>query len=157
MFPASSCALPLCFGICRCERIATSTRFYGLVLYRERLSLINTVRDSPGILNLSCWCVFSGPTPVNSQLEEFVGFLFQALLISCSLLCLCAVLQVLWSYSLPRSLLFSTASRLLQYPGYHQCGKSDKTETSFSGHPSEKLECLSGAPLFSFYPEREVA
>lgn len=44
-----------------------------------------------------------------------------------------------------------------QYPGYHQCGKSDKTETSFSGHPSEELECLSGAPLFSFYPEREVA
>lgn len=150
-FLVSSCALSLCFGICTFERIATSTSFYGLALYRERPWLISTVWDSASLLNLSCWCIFSGLVPVNAHVEGFAGFLFQELIISCSLLCLHEVLQVLWScYRPPSSLSFSTASRLPEYLGYYQCTKSGKTETSSSGSPPEKLECWSGAPLFFF-------
>lgn len=68
--------------------------------------------------------------PVNSQPEGFAVFFFQVLIISCSLLCLFMVLQVLWSCRKPPS-----SSRLLEYPRSHECCRLAKTEISLFTAP----------------------
>lgn len=78
------------------------------------------------------------PVCINSQ-DELAGFLFQDLIIFCSLCYLSIVLQVLWSCCKPpSSLLFSEASNLVPFPVsglleyVHSClcSKSGETEAS---------------------------
>lgn len=90
---ASSSALLFCVDIHTSEKTVTSPSLYRLAVYRERSSPINLTKDSGGISNCFCGCVFSGLTCVNSQSDCFAGFFPQEFVISCSLWCLFTVLQ----------------------------------------------------------------
>lgn len=134
LFLYVSCKFVL--GSAYLKKTATSHNWYGLALCRERLSPVSLARDYRGFLNLSCGWVFPGLGYVNSQCEEFADSFFQKLVISCSLLCLSIVSQVLWSCcKLSSFLLFSAApkaSRICQVPSVLQICE---TETDSSGSP----------------------
>lgn len=152
---ASSSALLFCTDIHTSEKTVTSPSLYRLALYRESSSPINVTKDSEGISNRFCGCVFSGLTCVNSQSEIFCWFLFSGvcnlLLPLVSVYCT-AVHRDGPCCKLLRSF-FVEVSRHLNMQGA-VCAESGKAETSPLGSPpkSRMLDICSNA----FPPQGET-
>lgn len=146
----------LCVGLYALEKADTSTSLHGLVPYRIGPSLVSVARDSGCLSDLLCVGIFSGLVCVNSQLEEFAGLFisyFQEFVLSFFLLCLSAVLWILWCSSTLQTLFpFSVAPRHLEYAG----SWDSRDWSQCLGWSPEKSKYWMYISVFSFPPQRKA-